>query len=114
MRGCDPTTSLHWKIENQTSSEIEVMLYGLSRQYGDEKKDSLRILEQDEKFIVFYEEQMGTSPDPTRIDNIYFIDSIRVTHLDKNVVSARDYMDIDEWKFIKEQQMLIIQEEDFE
>ncbi len=113
MRGCDPVTALPWKIENQTDSQIEVMLYGLGEPWRS-KKDSLRILEPGEVFTVFHEEQMGTRPGSSRKKSVNFIDSIRVTHLDKSVVATRDYMDRDEWMFINKSQMLIIREQDFE
>ena len=113
MRGCDPTVSLPFKIENQTSAEIEVMLYGLGQAWTS-KKDSLRILEQGEVFRVYAEEQMGTSPGPSNHDSVYFADSIRITHLGKNMITTRNCMDMKEWEFIKGQQKLTVKEEDFQ
>ncbi len=113
MRGCDPVTGISFNIENQASSNIEVQIYGLGQSWIG-KKDSLRILEQGEMFRVFSQEQMGTSPRSSKREIVYFADSIRIKNLDKNSVTVRDLMDLNEWEFHKDQHRLIIHEEDFE
>ena len=117
MRGCDPMTSLAFRIENHAASKVELKFYGLTRSYRNEKTDSLKTLDAGDNFVVFWEEQWGKSARPTEKGFIYFVDSIRVTHLEKNITSTRNFTDFEAWVFHGAknggEQRLTIEESDF-
>lgn len=113
MRGCDPTVTLDFTIENQTASDVEVVLYGLQPAWNS-SRDSVKRLGPGELFVVHREEQMGTVAEPTHAKSIYFIDSIRVTTLQTMTVSDRNFMDIDAWPFRKRAHRLTLAESDFD
>jgi hypothetical protein len=95
---CDRTSSLEYVIENSTDTKLEIKLFGLSGYLDFVKKDSTRILEMGDHFTIMYEEQMGRVS-RSRIDSIYFLDSITCKRLDNDLVANIKFKKLESWDF---------------
>jgi hypothetical protein len=80
-------------------------------------KDTTIIIKTKEKATIYYFTPLGQAR-KIQGDTVYFYDSLTAIRLDLNVKSKRNYSNIDEWNFNKEDDYfgtyeLVIDEADF-
>lgn len=117
FNACEESSVTEFKIENNSESVIKVICYNLTGSATNyETKTVETTLGIGESFTLDHYERLTSYSQPYRKNVIEFFDSVKVEHVERQIITGRTFKSIGDWPFHESEgvHLLSIDEDDFD